>query len=143
MVQIPAIRSLMTRSPRSIDIDASVRAAQDVMVDFEIRHLPVTEGDRLVGILSDRDIAFASNSSGEALCDRLRVREVCSLEVYCVGPDEPLDAVLAEMAERRIGSVVVIEGERIAGLFTATDACRCFAEHLRERRPSAPRPRRR
>jgi acetoin utilization protein AcuB len=143
MAQIPSIRSVMTRSPRSVDIDASVRAAQDLMVDFEIRHLPVTEGDRLVGILSDRDIAFASNSSGEALGDRLRVREVCSLEVYCVGPDEPLDAVLAEMAERRIGSVVVIEGEKIAGLFTATDACRCFAELLRGRRASARRPRKR
>jgi acetoin utilization protein AcuB len=129
----------MTASPRSVDIDASVRVAQDLMIDFEIRHLPVTERERLVGILSDRDIAFASNSSDGGSCDRLRVRDVCSLEVYRVAPEEPLDAVLAEMAARRIGSVVVTEGERIAGLFTATDACRCFAEHLRGRSPRATR----
>ena len=134
MAQTPPIRSVMTASPRTVDIDAPVRVAQDLMIDFEIRHLPVTEGDRLVGILSDRDIAFASNSATGELCDRLCVRDVCSLEVYRVAPEEPLDAVLAEMAERRIGSVVVTEGERIAGLFTATDACRCFAEHLRGRR---------
>ena len=134
MAQTPPIRSVMTASPRTVDIDAPVRVAQDLMIDFEIRHLPVTEGDRLVGILSDRDIAFASNSATGELCDRLRVRDVCSLEVYRVAPEEPLDAVLDEMAARRIGSVVVIEGERIAGLFTATDVCRCFAEHLRGRR---------
>jgi len=135
MAQTPPIRSVMTPSPRTVDIDAPVRVAQDLMIDFEIRHLPVTERDRLVGILSDRDIAFASNSTTGELCDRLRVRDVCSLEVFRVAPDAALDAVLAEMAERRIGSVVVTEGERVAGLFTATDACRCFAEHLREGAP--------
>jgi CBS domain-containing protein len=139
MAQTPPIRSVMTASPRSIDIDAPVRVAQDLMIDFEIRHLPVTEDDGLVGILSDRDIAFASNSDSGDLCDRLRVRDVCSLEVYRVAPEEPLDAVLAEMAKRRIGSVVVTEGERIAGLFTATDACRCFADHLRGRPPGTTR----
>ena len=139
MAQTPPIRSVMTASPRTVDIDAPVRVAQDLMIDFEIRHLPVTEGDRLVGILSDRDIAFSSNSATGELCDRLRVRDVCSLEVYRVAPEEPLDAVLAELAARRIGSVVVTEGERIAGLFTATDACRCFAEHLRGR-PGRRRP---
>jgi acetoin utilization protein AcuB len=131
MAPIPPIRSVMTTSPRSLDIDAPVSAAQDLMIDLEIRHLPITESGRLVGILSDRDIAFASNSDTGELGDRLRVRDVCSLEVYRVTPEEPLDAVLAEMANRRIGSVVVTEGERIAGLFTATDACRCFADHLR------------
>ena len=139
MAQTPPIRSVMTASPRTIDIDALVREAQDLMIDYEIRHLPVTEADRLVGILSDRDIAFASNSTAGELGDRLRVRDVCSLEVYRVPSDAALDAVLDEMAERRIGSVVVTEGERIAGLFTATDACRCFAEHLRGRRPRARR----
>lgn len=134
MPQTPPIRSVMTASPRTIDIDAPVREAQDLMIDLEIRHLPVTDRERLVGVLSDRDIAFASNGVTGELCDRLRVRDVCSLEVYRVAPEEALDVVLAEMAERRIGSVVVTEGERIAGLFTATDACRCFAEHLRGRR---------
>lgn len=135
MAQTPPIRAVMTSSPRTVDIDAPVREAQDLMIDFEIRHLPVTEGERLVGILSDRDIAFASNSAIGSLCDRLRVRDVCSLEVYRVAPEEALDRVLSEMAERRIGSAIVTEGERIAGLFTATDACRCFAEHLRGRWP--------
>jgi CBS domain-containing protein len=84
-----------------------------------------------VGVLSDRDIAFMSIGGARPdLVDHLCVRDVCSFEVYAVGPDEPLAVVLREMAERRIGSTIVTDGGKIVGLFTATDACRCFAEFL-------------
>lgn len=131
MGQIPNIESVMTAAPLSIDIEATLRQAQDLMIDHEIRHLPVTEEGVLVGVVTDRDIAFSENAAEEGLADRVRVRSVCSLDVYAVAPDASLDEVLAEMAERRIGSAVVSEQGKIAGLFTATDACRCFAEHLR------------
>jgi CBS domain-containing protein len=84
-------------------------------------------------VVSDRDIAFVSNAGDADLRERLRVRDVCSLDVYSVERDAPLDQVLREMADRHIGSVIVTEGGRIAGVFTATDACRCFAEFLRSR----------
>jgi CBS domain-containing protein len=96
-----------------------------------VRHLPVTDSEALVGIVSDRDIAFSSNVSESDLAERLRVRDVCSLDVYAVSPDEPLDSVLSEMASRHLGSVVVTEHGKIAGVFTVTDACRYFAEYLR------------
>jgi acetoin utilization protein AcuB len=121
----------MTRSPLSVSIDASVRSAEDLMIDNDVRHLPVLEGEDLVGVVSDRDIAFTSNVSDSTLADQLRVRDVCSLDVYAVAPEERLDVVLARMAERRLGSAVVTDGGRIAGVFTATDACRCFADWLR------------
>ncbi|MBW1685137.1 MAG: CBS domain-containing protein [Deltaproteobacteria bacterium] len=121
----------MTRSPLSVPIDATVRVAEDLMIDNEVRHLPVTDSEALAGIVSDRDIAFSSNVSESDLADRLRVRDVCSLDVYAVPPDEPLDAVLSKMAERHLGSVVVTEHGKIAGVFTVTDACRYFAEYLR------------
>ncbi len=70
---------------------------------------------------------------GHDLIDRLRVRDVCSLDVYSIERDEPLDRVLGEMADRHIGSAIVTDGGKIAGVFTATDACRCFAEFLRSR----------
>jgi len=129
--RMPAVGSLMTRSPLSVPIDATVRIAEDLMIDNEVRHLPVTDSEALVGIVSDRDIAFSSNVSESDLADRLRVRDVCSLDVYAVPPDEPLDAVLSKMAARHLGSVVVTEHGKIAGVFTVTDACRYFAEYLR------------
>jgi CBS domain-containing protein len=136
---IPRIDTVMTRAPISVALDATLRDASDLMIDHEIRHLPVTDSGSLVGILSDRDVASAENATEPELGDRLRVRDVCSLDVYAVTGDEPLDGVLTEMAERRIGSVVVTEGDAIAGVFTATDACRCFAAHLRAQDRPNPR----
>jgi CBS domain-containing protein len=133
MEKIPPVGSVMTKSVLSVEIDQPVRVAEDIMTDHEVRHLPVTESETLVGVVSDRDIAFVSNAGDADLRDRLRVRDVCSLDVYSVERDAPLDRVLAEMARRHIGSVIVMEGGRIAGVFTATDACRCFAEFLRSR----------
>jgi CBS domain-containing protein len=133
MEKIPLIESVMTSSVLSVEIDAPVRVAEDIMTDHEVRHLPVTDSGMLVGVLSDRDIAFMANAGATDLLDSLRVRDVCSLDVYSVECDEPLDRVLSEMADRHIGSAIVTDGGRIAGVFTATDACRCFADFLRSR----------
>lgn len=138
MKPIPSIDSVMTRTPLTVGIDEPVRVAQDLMIDHEFRHLPVVDSGSLVGIVSDRDIAAVENdAASEELAERLRVRDVCSLECYAVAPGAPLDVVLTEMAERRIGSAVVVEEGKVAGLFTATDACRHFAEFLRSS-PSDP-----
>jgi CBS domain-containing protein len=85
-----------------------------------------------VGIISDRDIAALENDprSG-SLVSRMTVRDLCSFDCYSVGSGTALPEVLLEMAERRIGSVLVTDGNKVLGVFTATDACRVFAEHLR------------
>jgi CBS domain-containing protein len=133
MERIPPVGSVMTTFVLSVEIDEPVRVAEDLMTDHEVRHLAVTDSEMLVGVLSDRDIAFVSNEGDADLRDRLRVRDVCSLDVYSVERDEPLDRVLSEMADRHIGSVIVTESGKTAGVFTATDACRHFAEFLRSR----------
>lgn len=131
MRAIPQIRSVMTESPVSVGIDEPLRVAQDLMIDHEIRHLPVLDGDELRGVVSDRDLAAVDNlAQAGDLSERLRVRDVCTLDYYAVSPDTPLRVALREMAERRIGSVIVTDAGTVVGLFTATDACRCFAEHL-------------
>ena len=134
MSSMPRVADVMTRTPVVVEIDAPVVEAQDLMVDHEIRHLPVVEAGKLAGIVSDRDVAALENDADAAeLAASLRVREICSLNHYSVAPDSPLDDVLMEMAERRIGSVVVAQANEVVGVFTATDACRVFAQHLRER----------
>jgi acetoin utilization protein AcuB len=136
--QMPPVRAAMTPSPYSIELDAPVRLAQGVMAEHGIRHLPVTDekGD-LVGILADRDLKRSLDPSiGLPPKNELFVRDVCVLDPYVVDPWEPLDGVLLEMAERHVGSALVVEEGKLVGIFTATDACRRFAEFLRAQFPS-------
>ena len=133
MDKIPPVESVMTSFVLSVEIDEPVRVAEDIMIDHEVRHLPVTDSGMLVGVLSDRDIAFLSSAVEADLKQLLLVRDVCSLDVYSVERDEPLDRVLSEMSERHIGSAIVTDSGKITGVFTATDACRHFAEYLRSR----------
>jgi len=130
MSEIPRIESVMTTFVLSVEIDDTLRIAEDRMIDNEVRHLAVTDAGELVGVISDRDLGFLANSPEAGLRDRLRVRDVCSLELYAVGVDEPLDRVLEQMVEQQVGSVLILDGEKLAGVFTVTDVCRCFADFL-------------
>lgn len=122
----------MTALPRSIGIDARVLEARELMTEHDIRHLPVTDDGRLVGVVTQRDIALVLDPALDVpFHEELRVRTVCLLDAYVVEPETPLDAVVAEMARRRIGSALVARSGRLLGIFTATDACRLFATALR------------
>lgn len=124
----------MTSLPLSIGVDARVHEARELMAEHEIRHLPVTEDGRLVGVISQRDIALVLDPALDVpFHEELRVGTICSLDAYVVEPDTPLDAVVAEMARRRIGSALVARRGRLLGILTATDACRLLAEALHGR----------
>ena len=128
---IPKIESVMTPLVYSVDIDEAVETAEDLMIEHGIRHLAVTDSDALVGIVSDRDIAFTPNAAEFGIRSKLTVREICSLDVYSAEVDETLDGILLTMSERHLGATLVTRNGAIAGIFTTTDACRCYAEALR------------
>lgn len=123
----------MTPFPYSIDIDAPIEEARVFMQKQNIRHLPVIAGGKLAGIVSDRDIKlYLGPDLDYPQANETRVRDVYLANPYVVDLNEALDNVLMSMAERHIGSVLVTRDGKLAGLFTATDACRAFAEHLRK-----------
>lgn len=121
----------MTAFPWHIQIDDTLVHAKCVMQQHAIRHLPVTEGETLVGVLSERDIGLVEGATDPATREKLCVRDACTLDVYVVELSEPLDRVLEEMAERRIGSALVVKKGRLAGIVTVSDVCRAFAAVLR------------
>jgi len=102
------------------------------MSEHDIRHLPVMEADALVGIVTDRDIGLVESVVGQSGdVTSLVVRDVGIRDAYVVDLTAPLDRVLTEMAERHIDSALVVKNGRLAGIFTATDACERFGEFLR------------
>ena len=136
MPRIPTIKSAMRPFPFSIQADAGLEDAKRLFTEHSIRHLPVLEGDRLVGLVS---LHGAERAEALALRDGAvlpSVREVATSSVYTVDLDETLDNVLLHMAANRLGSALVVRHGRMVGIFTTTDALRGFAEHLRRDLPS-------
>jgi acetoin utilization protein AcuB len=109
-----------------------------------VRHLPVLNGDQLVGILSDRDLkrAMASTATGlEAhelnyLLDRLVVDEIMTRTVITIGRMFPIEAAASLMVQEKIGALPVTDGERLVGLVTETDVLRLFVRALGAGEPS-------
>jgi acetoin utilization protein AcuB len=110
-----------------------------------IRHLLVLDGDRLVGILSDRDLKRAMASSATSLeahelnylLERLSVREVMTRAVITIGPLLPIEDAARLMVLEKIGALPVTDGERLVGLVTETDVLRLFVRALGAGEPSS------
>ncbi len=125
------IGDVMTAHLHTIGEDAPLRQARALMVEHDIHHLPVVQGGRSVGMLTDRDVKRALDPDlGLPPEDELFVRDVCVYDVYAVTADVPLEGVLREMARRHIGSALVVDGGHVRGILTASDACRVFADFL-------------
>lgn len=133
MKHVPQLKLLMTPFPYSIDLTEDADSALALMQEHAVRHLPVTDSHKLVGVISDRDIKSlrAGKQPGDTGYNP-GVRDMYIHDAYVVDINEPLDNVLLTMAERHIGSVLVTRKGNLAGVFTGTDACRGFGEFLRE-----------
>lgn len=132
MKRIPAIKSVMTPFPYSVDGSAPVNEALAFMREHRIRHLPVTDDGELIGMVSDRDIKLLLGPDfAYPDGDRLQVRDAMLRDAYVVDLNTRLDDVLAHMAEQHLGSALVTRKGKLVGVFTVTDACRAFAEFLR------------
>ena len=131
MSLVPHLSTVMTPFPYCIEEAATLEEARSMMDSHQIRHLPVKREDALVGVLSDRDIRCAMDPRiGPPSLHAIHVEHVMVPDPYVVDIDERLTRVLATMAARHIGCSLVTKGSRLVGIFTTTDACRAFAEHL-------------
>lgn len=129
---IPTIQKYMSTSPHSITIDQPLKKASALMREHSIRHLPVLDGSKLVGMITERDISLL-----ESMVDldpaKVTVEDAMSSGVYSVSPDAPLDEVVATMGEHKYGSVVVMQNDKVVGIFTTVDVCRAFSALLTTR----------
>lgn len=132
MKAIPKISKYMTTNPHSIGVEQTVAKADELMREHRIRHLPVMKNGKLCGVLSDRDVKLYMGLKGSQPKTET-VQALATEDVYAVTPDVELDDVLATMAEKKMGSVVVLDNNKLVGIFTAIDGLRAASELLNTR----------
>ncbi len=129
---IPTVQKYMSYLPHTIGQEQTLASAHKMMREHRIRHLPVLEGGRLVGLISERDLALVE-SFKDVDPEKVLVQESMSEQVYHVTPEAPLDEVATEMAEHKYGSAVVMSNGKVVGMFTAVDALSALADLLHTR----------
>ena len=131
------VRDVMTRELVTLGRNERLLVADDVMKLGRIRHLPIVDDDgKLVGIVSQRDLfhggllralGYGSHARQQAL-DSLVVKEAMKTEVITTTPDTPIRDAAQLMFERKIGCLVVLEGDQLVGILTESDFVKLATE---------------
>ena len=118
------IRELMTESPRTVSSDATVVEAARVMRDDDFGLVPVVDGDRLVGTVTDRDIAIRVVAEERDPSNTL-VREIASADLVTIDPEQELGEALRLMAQHQVRRLPVVEEDgRLVGIVAQADVAR-------------------
>lgn len=125
------VRNWMTPHPITITTQTTLPEVKQLMVDYHLRRLPVVKKDKLVGIVTWRDINRAESSTGSVLNlyefqfrrARLMAREFMSTALVTISPDATIEEAAGLMIENRISGLPVVENGKLVGLITETDIC--------------------
>ncbi len=130
MKQMPRIDKVMSPMPVTVTKDTTIKVAYEKMKQHHLRHLPVMDAEKLVGVLTDRDVKLATSLNCPA---DTPVENVMTPDPFTAKPQTALDHVTAEMAEHKYGCVIVQqENGKVVGIFTANDGLRTLGEILQE-----------
>ena len=108
------IADIMTRDLPTVGPDTTIRDAAHEMERTGVRALPVCEGDRLVGIVTDWDVVRALASDGDP--SALALAGFMSTELVAAAPEATLDEAAALMADREVHHLLVRNGDQLAGM---------------------------
>ena len=119
-----SIRDLMTTNPRSLESGSTVMEAARLMRDEDAGIIPVVEGEKLVGTVTDRDIAIRVVAEGKSP-ESVTVGEIASRELVTIDPQQELDEALRLMARHQIRRLPVVEEDgRLVGIVAQADIAR-------------------
>lgn len=125
---VALVRKFMSTSPVTVGPNTKRSEALSLMREKKIHHMPVIDGGRVVGLVTDGDL-YAVEASADST--GLTVRSLMRPRPYTVSPEAPVDEVVRAMTGLGYGSAaVVVDSGRVVGMFTATDGLRAFADYL-------------
>ena len=117
------IREVMTEQVRTVRPDTALPEVARIMRDEDIGAVPVADNDRLVGMVTDRDIVVRAVAEGEV--DRQTAGEVMSPKIACCREDDSVDEVLRNMGEQQVRRLPVVDGDmRVVGIVSLGDLSR-------------------
>lgn len=113
----------MTTEPVRLRADATLREASGLLALADVRHLPVVDGDRVVGMVSERDVlgTLLPKAADEASRAAPSVKDVMSEEIVAVPPDATLAEVIDKLIDHRVGAVLVLDGDELLGIVSYVD----------------------
>jgi CBS domain-containing protein len=118
-----SVSELMSSNPRSVESSQTVRDVATIMRDEDVGLVPIVEGDRLVGTVTDRDITIrvvAEDKDPKST----RVQEIASTDLVTIEPQQDLDEALRLMAKHQVRRLPVVEGGRLVGVVAQADVAR-------------------
>lgn len=130
------VRDIMAREVATLKVDDELSLAEDIMQLGRIRHLPVVEGERLRGIITERDLYKASLASAidydpkakRSHMKTIAIKDVMTSDLVTIGPNADIREAAKLMLRHKIGCLPVVEGGRMIGLITETDVLRYYVE---------------
>ena len=130
------VRDIMEKEVTTLRRNDSLQLARDIMTLGRVRHFPVIDDDKVVGVVSQRDLYKASLGSvmkyGEkaqhAFLEGISVKEVMSDPPITIAPHASVKEAARLMMEKKIGCLLVLEGPRLVGIITETDMLKLVAE---------------
>jgi CBS domain-containing protein len=126
-MMVNSVRDAMTEDPRSIGASTSVVEAARLMRDEHIGSLPITDGDTLVGMITDRDITTRVVAEAADLATTT-VGDVYSQDLISVEPDKDLAEALGLMARHQVRRLPVVEDGRLVGIVAQADIALTLSE---------------
>jgi acetoin utilization protein AcuB len=130
------VEEWMQRRPVTVSPQETLRTAWRIIRENWIRHLPVVERGRLVGIITDRDLRHALPSRAVGLemhevphlAEKVRIWEVMARAVVTIHRDAPIEEAARLLLKYRIGALPVVKGESLVGIITKTDLVRALVQ---------------
>jgi len=119
----------MQKGPITISASERLSTVEDIMTLGHVRHMPVVQGGKLLGVVSERDLLRASLSilsehrdeERRAFLHVVEIARVMSTPPIVVGPDAAIEEAAQIMAEKKIGCLPVLDGDELIGMLTETD----------------------
>ena len=119
-----SIKDVMTSNPCTVDAGQSVAYAAKMMREEDVGLAPIVEGDKLIGMLTDRDIAIRVVAEGRNP-EQVKVADVASKQVVTIDPQQDLDEALRIMAKHQVRRLPVVEEDgKLVGVVAQADIAR-------------------